>query len=24
MIEILDPDRCIVCDRCIEVCPTHV
>ncbi|MGW1801452.1 4Fe-4S binding protein [Streptomyces sp. NPDC001984] len=24
MIEIVDPDRCIACDRCIEVCPTRV
>ncbi|MET0698476.1 MAG: ferredoxin family protein [Mycobacterium sp.] len=24
MIEIVDADRCIGCDRCIEVCPTRV
>jgi NAD-dependent dihydropyrimidine dehydrogenase PreA subunit len=24
MIEIVDADRCIACDRCIEVCPTRV
>nr|WBO81481.1 ferredoxin family protein [Streptomyces sp. SBE_14.2] len=24
MIEIVEPDRCIACDRCIEVCPTRV
>jgi NAD-dependent dihydropyrimidine dehydrogenase PreA subunit len=24
MIEIVDADRCITCDRCIEVCPTRV
>ncbi|GGY13356.1 4Fe-4S dicluster domain-containing protein [Streptomyces anandii] len=24
MIEIVDPDRCIACDRCIEVCPMRV
>lgn len=24
MIEIIDGDTCITCDRCIEVCPTRV
>jgi NAD-dependent dihydropyrimidine dehydrogenase PreA subunit len=24
MIEIIDAERCIGCDRCIEVCPTRV
>jgi NAD-dependent dihydropyrimidine dehydrogenase PreA subunit len=24
MIEIVDGDRCIACDRCIAVCPTRV
>jgi NAD-dependent dihydropyrimidine dehydrogenase PreA subunit len=24
MIELVDGDRCIGCDRCIEVCPTMV
>lgn len=24
MIEVIDQDRCIACDRCIEVCPTRV
>ena len=24
MIEIVEPSRCIACDRCIEVCPTRV
>jgi NAD-dependent dihydropyrimidine dehydrogenase PreA subunit len=24
MIEVVDPQRCIGCDRCIEVCPTRV
>lgn len=24
MIEIVDAERCISCDRCIEVCPTRV
>jgi len=24
MIEVVDPHRCIGCDRCIEVCPTRV
>jgi NAD-dependent dihydropyrimidine dehydrogenase PreA subunit len=24
MIEIVDRDRCIECDRCIDVCPTRV
>jgi NAD-dependent dihydropyrimidine dehydrogenase PreA subunit len=24
MIEVVDADRCIGCDRCIEVCPTRV
>ena len=24
MIEVVDGDRCITCDRCIEVCPTRV
>ena len=24
MIEVVDGDTCITCDRCIEVCPTHV
>ncbi|WP_458315911.1 4Fe-4S binding protein [Mycolicibacterium brisbanense] len=24
MIEIVDEDRCIACDRCIDVCPTRV
>ncbi|HTI74287.1 MAG TPA: ferredoxin family protein [Mycobacterium sp.] len=24
MIEVVDADRCIACDRCINVCPTRV
>ena len=24
MIEIVERDRCIACDRCVEVCPTNV
>jgi NAD-dependent dihydropyrimidine dehydrogenase PreA subunit len=24
VIEVVDSDRCIGCDRCIEVCPTRV
>lgn len=24
MIEVVDHDRCIACDRCIDVCPTRV
>jgi NAD-dependent dihydropyrimidine dehydrogenase PreA subunit len=24
MIEIVDADRCIACDRCVDVCPTRV
>jgi NAD-dependent dihydropyrimidine dehydrogenase PreA subunit len=24
MIEIVDKDRCIACDRCVDVCPTRV
>ena len=24
MIEIVDSEQCIACDRCIEVCPTRV
>ena len=24
MIEVVDADRCIACDRCINVCPTWV
>jgi NAD-dependent dihydropyrimidine dehydrogenase PreA subunit len=24
MIEVVEADRCIGCDRCIEVCPTRV
>jgi NAD-dependent dihydropyrimidine dehydrogenase PreA subunit len=24
VIEVVDADRCIGCDRCIEVCPTRV
>jgi NAD-dependent dihydropyrimidine dehydrogenase PreA subunit len=24
MIEVVDADRCIACDRCVDVCPTRV
>ncbi|MEU8899587.1 ferredoxin family protein [Nocardia sp. NPDC048505] len=24
MIELVSADRCIECDKCVEVCPTHV
>ncbi len=24
MIEVVSAERCIACDKCIEVCPTHV
>lgn len=24
MIELLSRDRCVACDRCVEVCPTRV
>ena len=24
MIEVVDRDRCIACDRCVDVCPTRV
>ena len=24
MIELVSSDRCIACDKCIDVCPTHV
>jgi len=24
MIEVVDRERCVTCDRCIEVCPTRV
>jgi NAD-dependent dihydropyrimidine dehydrogenase PreA subunit len=24
MIEVVDQDRCIACDRCVDVCPTRV
>ena len=24
LIEVVDQDRCIACDRCVDVCPTRV
>ncbi|PPK65029.1 ferredoxin family protein [Actinokineospora auranticolor] len=24
MIELLDPERCVSCDKCVKVCPTDV
>lgn len=24
MIEVVSAERCIACDKCVEVCPTHV